>query len=291
MLDLWREAFKLFDKHLSSEAATRLEAFIKNHPHLQNPQAAQPAMRTAHAWKTYVLGDSPIPEARPGMFLQTLPIPVYHGWLTAHKAKSDERIRFDKSLYADGGLKLTMNLEDYRVPDVPPTEAQIASNKLFGTPLPKPPAPKYTGLYWRGSNEFPIELFQPPESTLRAAEKKIAAKIQPVAVVAQYTKSAKHVPNVPVTVFAASPPKAHTESDQFTIAQIQAVKAALEALAKIDPDCLWFVADKVLAAGVEKNQMRGIETLKGTSKNIRLWYDDRRSWSQHGQIVRSSASD
>ncbi len=30
---------------------------------------------------------------------------------------------------------------------------------------------------------------------------------------------------------------------------------------------------------------------KGTSKNIRLWYDDRRSWSRHGQIVRSSASD
>jgi hypothetical protein len=31
--------------------------------------------------------------------------------------------------------------------------------------------------------------------------------------------------------------------------------------------------------------------LLGTSKNIRLWYDDRRSWSRHGQIVRSSASD
>src|SRR5438046_3908590 len=29
----------------------------------------------------------------------------------------------------------------------------------------------------------------------------------------------------------------------------------------------------------------------GTSKNIRLWYNDRRSWSRHGQIVRFSASD
>jgi hypothetical protein len=46
-----------------------------------------------------------------------------------------------------------------------------------------------------------------------------------------------------------------------------------------------------------RRRVRNLDTpwqennLMGTSKNIRPWYDDRRSWSRHGQIVRSSASD
>lgn len=177
MIDLWREAFRLFDGLGPSDAPYRLQGFIRNHPQLQNPQSSQLSLTTAHAWKTYAMGErqkeeeeeeesghsgpdgleggagkrparrreEPIPNARAGMFIQTLPEPTYYSPMTAMEAKLDDRTRFNKSLYADGGLNLTMNLEDYRVAASPDD------------------APIYTGLYWRGTNEFPLELFQPPE--------------------------------------------------------------------------------------------------------------------------------
>jgi hypothetical protein len=64
-----------------------------------------------------------------------------------------------------------------------------------------------------------------------------------------------------------------------------ALGAAFESVAAelrlIDPrDFIAFVLDEKFA-----------NIQEGTSKNIGLRYDDRRSWSRHGQIVRSSASD
>ena len=98
-------------------------------------------MTTAHAREIYVCGENPIPNARPGMFLQTLPAPVYRSKDQARAAKHDERAALDRSLVADGGLKLSRNLSDY------PLDAE-------GKP---------TGLYWRDTHEFPYELFENQE--------------------------------------------------------------------------------------------------------------------------------
>jgi hypothetical protein len=185
MLDLWREAFRHINRLPPAEAATQLNKFILNHPQLQNPQASQLRLTTGHAWKTYAMGPNAIPNARPGMFLQTLPAPVYRDDRVRREAENDERAKLNQSLYADGGFNLTLSLEDYWLPDPPLTEAQINSHKIFGTPLPVHP-PRYGRLYRRGggsgrsetepnssslgrevatggTNEFPIELFQPPE--------------------------------------------------------------------------------------------------------------------------------
>jgi hypothetical protein len=155
MLDLWRLAFDLFadtnnirqnlderfrlfsDLDQELRPHTLLARFIRAHEQLQIPQATEVSITTHHMWKLHAEGDNPIPNIRPGMFLQTLPEPVYYCPYQALAAKSDERQRFKRTLIADDGLKLSNNLADY----------------------PIGPDGKHYGLYWRDTHEFPYELF------------------------------------------------------------------------------------------------------------------------------------
>lgn len=123
MLDLWRVAML---QHLAG-CKNGMGRFIESHPQLSRiPQSTRLALNTGHLWKIYADGKTRLPNARPGLFLRTLPTPKIIG------AKIDDI----PGLYADNDQKLSYDLEDYRNQD--------------GT---------LGGLYFRGTNEFPIALF------------------------------------------------------------------------------------------------------------------------------------
>jgi hypothetical protein len=75
------------------------------------------------------------------MFFKILPAPVLRGCFDRAAAKNDERVKMDQSLFADAGIELSYNIEDY----------------------PKDANGKPTGLYWRSTHEFPDELFEDQE--------------------------------------------------------------------------------------------------------------------------------